>query len=119
MPLIAWRTQSSAEEFLHGRVPDLNVLFRTDDNGTLVGLVAEGIGDAIVPRLVVNPRNPAVVGLPFGTRIPPRVIVLAWHRDRYRSAAAEAFVAEAQRVADEFSPEARPGALARSAPQTA
>ena len=37
LPLIAWRTQSSAEEFLRGRVPDLNVLFRTDDNGTLVG----------------------------------------------------------------------------------
>ena len=118
MPLIAWRTQSSAEEFLRGRVPDLNVLFRTDDNGTLVGLVAEGVGVAIVPRLVVNPRNPAVVGLPFGTRIPPRVIVIAWHRDRYRSAAAAAFVAEAQRVADEFSPEARPGERARSAPRS-
>jgi molybdate transport repressor ModE-like protein len=118
MPLIAWRTQSSAEEFLRGRVPDLNVLFRTDDNGTLVGLVAEGVGAAVVPRLVVNPRNPAVVGLPFGTRIPLRVIVLAWHRDRYRSAAAEAFVGEAQRVAEEFSPEARPGVRARSARQT-
>ena len=119
LPLIAWRTQSSAEEFLRGRVPDLNVLFRTDDNGTLVGLVAEGVGAAVVPRLVVNPRNPAVVGLPFGTRIPPRVIVLAWHRDRYRSAAAEAFVAEAQRVADEFSPEARPGERGRSVPRSA
>src|SRR5947208_681228 len=107
LPLIAWRTQSSAEEFLRGRVPDLNVLFRTDDNGTLVGLVAEGVGAAVVPRRVAYPRNPAAVGLPLGTRIPPRVIVLAWHRDRYRSAAAEAFVAEAQRVADEFSPEAR------------
>ena len=72
-----------------------------------------------MPRLVVNPRNPAVVGLPFGTRIPPRAIVVAWHRDRYRSAAAEAFVAEAQRVAEEFSPEARPGERARSARRSA
>jgi len=117
--LIAWRTQSSAEEYLRGRVPGLDVVFRTDDNGTLVGLVAEGIGAAVVPRLVVNPRNPAVVGLPFGARIPPRVIVLAWHRDRYRSAAAEAFVAEAQRVATAFSPEARPAARGRSARQSA
>ncbi|MFN2627630.1 MAG: LysR family transcriptional regulator [Gaiellaceae bacterium] len=114
IPLIAWRTQSSAEEFLRGRVPGLNVVFRTDDNGTLVGLVAEGIGAAIVPRLVLNPRNPAVVGLAFGARIPPRVIVLAWHRDRHRSAAAQAFVEEAQRVAAEFSPEALPAAPAGS-----
>jgi DNA-binding transcriptional LysR family regulator len=44
-----------------------------------------------VPRLVVNPRNPSLVALPFGTRIPPRDIAIAWHRDRYRSAAAHAF----------------------------
>jgi molybdate transport repressor ModE-like protein len=115
IPLIEWRTESRVEEFLHGRVPGLNVVFRTDDNGTLVGLVAEGVGAAVVPQLVVNPRNPAVVGLPFGTRIPPRVIVLAWHRDRYRSAAAEAFVAEAQRVAEEFSPAALPATSGHSA----
>jgi molybdate transport repressor ModE-like protein len=119
VPLIGWRTQSAAQEFLQGRVPDLNVVFRTDDNGTLVGLVAEGVGAAVVPRLVVNPRNPAVVGLPFGTRIPPRAIVLAWHRDRDRSAAAEAFVEEAQRVAEGFSPEARPAERARSARRSA
>src|SRR5207245_5402288 len=64
-PLIAWRTQSSAEEFLRGRVPDLNVLFRTDDNGTLSGLVAEGVGAAVVQRLVRHPRNRAVPGLPY------------------------------------------------------
>ncbi len=115
MPLISWRTISTAEEYLRGRVPDLNILFRTDDNGTLIGLVAEGVGAAVVAQLVVNPRNPAVVGLPFGSRIPPRVIVLAWHRDRYRSAAAHAFVSEAQGVASSFSPEARPEERGRSA----
>jgi DNA-binding transcriptional LysR family regulator len=73
-------------------VPDLNIVFRTDDNGTLMGLVAEGLGYAVVPRLVVNPRNPSLVALPFGTRIPPRDIAIVWHRDRFRSAAAQAFV---------------------------
>jgi molybdate transport repressor ModE-like protein len=119
IPLIEWRTRSEVEEFLRGRVPGLNVVFRTDDNGTIVGMVAEGIGSAVVPQLVVNPRNPAVVGLPFGSRIPLRVIVLAWHRDRWRTAAAKAFVEEAQRVAEEFSPAARPAARARTARQTA
>jgi molybdate transport repressor ModE-like protein len=91
LPLVGWRSTGEPERFLRGHVPDLNVVFRTDDNGTLVGLVAEGLGAAVVPRLVVNPRNPAVVGLPLGSRIPPRVIAIVWHRDRYRSAASQAF----------------------------
>ena len=37
--------------------------------------------------------------LPFGNRIPARTRVLAWHRDRYRSQAAEAFVELAREVA--------------------
>ena len=73
------------ETYLRGRVPDLNVVFRSDDNGTLIGLVAEGLGYAVVPQLVVNPRNPAYVALPFGNRIPPRHLAIVWHRDRYRS----------------------------------
>jgi molybdate transport repressor ModE-like protein len=90
-PLVGWRTTGEPESYLRGHVADLNVVFRTDDNGTLVGLVAEGLGAAVVPRLVVNPRNPAVVGLPLGNRIPPRVLAIVWHRDRYRSAASMAF----------------------------
>ncbi|HEY5057451.1 MAG TPA: LysR family transcriptional regulator [Gaiellaceae bacterium] len=91
MPLIGWRSTGEPERFLRGHVLDLNVVFRTDDNGTLLGFVAEGLGAAVVPRLVVNPRNTAVVGLPLGNRIPPRVIGIVWHRDRYRSAASQAF----------------------------
>jgi DNA-binding transcriptional LysR family regulator len=92
MPLVTWRHRGEPETSLRGRVPDLNVIFRSDDNGTLVGLVAEGLGVAVVPQLVVNPRNPAYVALPFGNRIPPRRLAIVWHRDRYRSAAADAFV---------------------------
>ena len=86
-------------KILAGRAPELNVVFRTDDNGTLGALVAEDLGVAIEPRLVVDPRDRAVRMLPFGSRIPPRTLVLAWHRDRYRSPAAEAFVALAQELA--------------------
>jgi DNA-binding transcriptional LysR family regulator len=92
MPLVTWRHVGEPETSLRGRVPDLNVVFRSDDNGTLVGLVAEGLGVAVVPQLVVNPRNPAYVALPFGNRIPPRLLAIVWHRDRYKSAAAEAFI---------------------------
>ena len=102
VPLIGWRSTGEPETYLRGRVPDLNVVFRTDDNGTLMGLVAEGLGVAVVPRLVVNPRNPALAVLPFGTRIPPRDIAIVWHRDRYRSAAADAFALLACEMGEEY-----------------
>jgi len=100
LPLIGRRTTDEPERFLAGRVPELNVVFRTDDNGTLGALVAEDLGAAIEPQLVVDPRDRAVQRLPFGSRIPPRTLVLAWHRDRYRSPAAEAFVDLAREVAN-------------------
>jgi DNA-binding transcriptional LysR family regulator len=99
LPLVGRRTTDEPERFL-ARVPELNVVFRTDDNGTLGALVAEDLGAAIEPRLVVDPRDRAVKMLPFGSRIPPRTLVLAWHRDRYRSPAAEAFVELAHELAN-------------------
>ena len=99
LPLLGRRSTDEPERHLAGRVPDLDVVFRTDDNGTLQALVAEGLGVAIEPRLVVDQKDRAVKMLPFGTRIPPRTIVLAWHRDRYRSQAAQAFVELAQELA--------------------
>src|SRR6266567_8453690 len=100
LPLIGRRTTDEPERFLAGRVPELNVVFRTDDNGTLGALVAEDLGAAIEPRLIVDPRNRDVKMLPFGSRIPPRTLVLAWHRDRYRSQAAQAFVELAGELAE-------------------
>src|SRR4029079_19508070 len=99
-PLVRWRHRGEPETSLRGRVPDLNVIFRSDDNGTLVGLVAEGLGVAVVPQLVVNPRNPAYVALPFGNGIPARRLAVVTHRDRYKSAAAEAFIAIAKDVSE-------------------
>jgi DNA-binding transcriptional LysR family regulator len=99
LPLIGRRSTDEPERFLAGRVPDVNVVFRTDDNGTLAAFVAEDLGAAIEPRLVVDPRDRDVKMLPFGSRIPPRTLVLAWHRDRYRSQAAQAFVELAQELA--------------------
>ena len=101
LPLIGRRSTDEPDRFLAGRVPQVNVVFRTDDNGTLAAFVAEGLGAAIEPRLVVDPRDTDVKMLPFGSRIPPRTLVLAWHRDRYRSQAAQAFVELAQELATE------------------
>ncbi len=102
LPLIGWRTTNEPDRFLRGHVSDLNVVFRTDDNGTLMSLVAEGLGAAVVPYLVVNPQNEALVALPLGGRLPPRVLGLVWHRDRYRSAASQAFVELAAELGAEY-----------------
>jgi len=99
LPLIGRRSTDEPDRFLAGRVPEINLIFRTDDNGTLAALVAENLGVSIEPRLVVDPRDRDVKMLPFGSRIPPRTLVLAWHRDRYRSQAAQAFVELAREVA--------------------
>jgi DNA-binding transcriptional LysR family regulator len=104
LPLIGRRSTDEPERFLAGRVPDVNVVFRTDDNGTLAAFVAEDLGAAIEPLLVVDPRDRDVKMLPFGSRIAPRTIVLAWHRDRYRSQAAQAFVELARELGAGSSP---------------
>jgi DNA-binding transcriptional LysR family regulator len=100
LPLIGRRSTDEPERHLAGRVPDVNVVFRTDDNGTLAAFVAEDLGAAIEPRLVVDPRDRDVKMLPFGSRIAARTLVLAWHRDRYRSQAAQAFVELARELAE-------------------
>ncbi len=45
-----------------------------------------------MPALALDPNDPEVVALQPNPPFPPRIIALAWHRDRYRSAAAQAFV---------------------------
>ena len=58
LPLIGRRTTDEPERFLAGRVPELNVIFRTDDNGTLGALVAEDLGVAIEPQPRRRPARP-------------------------------------------------------------
>lgn len=79
----------------HGVEP--RFVFRSDDNGIVQGMVGAGAGCALVPVLALDERDPAihVVRLP---ELAPRLLALAWHRERYRSPAARAFVEHARRV---------------------
>ena len=100
-PLISNRTcrttQRVEDRLRHaGREPQ--IAFRSDDNGTVQGLVAAGVGIAIVPRLTVNEEDRTIRIVELGDRVPPRLIGLAWHRDRRRTRAAEAFVDLARRL---------------------
>ena len=100
VPLIAWRTASLIEDRLRVRGVEPHVAFRSDDNGTIHGLVAAGFGATLLPRLAVVPNHAGVVALELATPITPRVIGVAWHRERYRSAAAHAFVDTARSVCE-------------------
>ena len=80
--------------------------FRSDDNATLQAMVAAGMGIALVPRLTVNEADTRVAVIELGERVPPRLIGLAWHSDRYRSPAALAFVEAALELCAELQPAA-------------
>ncbi len=105
------RTTALAESALRLRGVAAEVTFRSDDNGTVQGLVAAGVGAALVPLLAVETSDERVAVVGLDPPIPPRVIQMVWHRDRYRSPAAEAFVEVAQQVCAELAG----GAAARTA----
>jgi DNA-binding transcriptional LysR family regulator len=101
-PLISYRTCRTTQRVEDrlgqaGREP--NIVFRTDDNGTVQALVAAGVGIAIVPRLTVDADDEAIEVVELGDRVPPRVIGIGWHRDRRHTRAAQAFVELAREAA--------------------
>ncbi len=103
LPMICWTNWETAFDpagVLGQRGIHPDVLFTTDDNLTLQRLVGIGLGHAVMGSLAVErgeSAGPAVV-LPFGDEIAPRMIALAWARDRTRPAAVEAFIAAARAV---------------------
>jgi molybdate transport repressor ModE-like protein len=104
-PLIGYRTcrtTKRVEDRLRQTGRDPNIVFRSDENGTVQGLVAAGVGIALMPRLTVEQTNEAIAVVDLGDRVPPRVVGIAWHRDRRRTRAAEAFVELAQRQTAAF-----------------
>jgi DNA-binding transcriptional LysR family regulator len=95
------RSTSLAEGELVQRGVRLDVTFRSDDNGTVQGLVGAGFGAALVPLLAVDPNDARITVLELEPEIPHRRIALAWHRDRHRSPAARAFAELAAEVCAE------------------
>lgn len=105
-PIISYRycrATTQIERHIGSRGRELDVVFRSDDNGTVQAMVAAGMGAAIMPALAWDPNDREVVALQPAPPFPPRIIALAWHRDRHRSAAARAFVALARTLAADMS----------------
>jgi molybdate transport repressor ModE-like protein len=100
-PLIGFRSDRTVEPVeaaMHGAGVQPRFTFRSDDNTTVQGLVAAGVANAILPRLTVDEADPRVVVRELGGLVPPRVIAIGRHRDRYHSPAARAFVETARAV---------------------
>jgi DNA-binding transcriptional LysR family regulator len=105
LPLIGARVCRSRDQLdahfrARGLAPDY--VFHSDENSTIHGLVAAGAGIALLPRLAVDSRDERVVAIELAAKVPPRVIAIAWHRDRYRPAVAEAFVELARELCAEL-----------------
>ncbi len=73
--------------------------FRSNDNPTVQGLVAAGLGVAVMPRLTVDPADKRIAIVDLAESIPPRIIAVAQHRDRYTSPGLRAFVETARAAA--------------------
>ena len=101
VPLIGPRMCMSGEQLetrLRGYGIEPRVIFRSDDNGTVQGMVGVGVGAALLPRLAIDLTDPSTRALALDDELPPRIICLAWHRDRYRTPAARAFIEAARAV---------------------
>ena len=98
-PLIGYvqcRSMAAIETAIRRAGAELNIVFRSEDNGTVQGLVGAGIGVALVPQLTLQTTDGSLEVIQLGDLLPPRLIGIAWHRDRYRTPAARAFVDLAQ-----------------------
>ena len=72
------------------------VVTRLDDNGAIQGLAAAGIGAALMPRLTIDASDSRVRVFDLDGLVPPRVLGIAWHRERTLSSAALAFIEAAR-----------------------
>ncbi|MBN3499706.1 LysR family transcriptional regulator [Arthrobacter pascens] len=91
-----------------GFEPD--IVFRSDDYQSLLGLVAAGVGVSLVPRLSLTPRRDDIVVRPTTPRTFNRKIMIQTLPEAYRSGPLGDLVKALQRTAAEasaFTPEVR------------
>ena len=81
LPLIGFRAGSPlqlGESRLRMAGYGVDVVCRVDDVGTIQGLVAAGLGVAVLPGLLLVQRHPGVVVRTFAEPCAPRRVGLAW-----------------------------------------
>jgi DNA-binding transcriptional LysR family regulator len=105
LDLITFRScpnERRIEDHIRMQGAEPTVVFRSDDNATLQALAAAGHGAALMPELSIERSDARVAVLSLEQVVPPRVVGLVWHAERYRSSAAQAFIDLARRVSVEL-----------------
>lgn len=97
------RGLARVEAQLRARGVEPEFAFRSDVNATIQALVGAGVGAAVLPALAVD-QTDALVALRDLPAVPPRILAIARHRDRYHSPAARAFVDAAVELCASFAP---------------
>jgi DNA-binding transcriptional LysR family regulator len=118
LPLLGFRScrnEHLVDAHLRAQGLEPNVVFRSDDNGTLQALVAAGMGAALMPGLAVDLDDPETVAIDLGEMVPPRHLGIVWHRDRVLAPAAAAFVETAVRLCGTLEDPAVPAAATAAA----
>ncbi len=105
LDLIGFRQCRSMTQIEAALRRPIEFVFRSDHNGTVQGLVGAGVGAALLPSLAVDPNDETTRQIELGANVPPRLIAVAWHRDRHKSPAARAFTELATEVCAELDSE--------------
>ncbi|MGK2949956.1 MAG: LysR family transcriptional regulator [Acidimicrobiales bacterium] len=102
LPLIGNRNPAcSAAPLLALEEPGANFVFHSDDNSTIQGCVAAGLGVSLSPLLTIDLDDPTTTIVTVDPPIAPRLVGIAWARDRRPSALLDAFVAATEVVCQE------------------
>ena len=107
LPLVTFQSHAgpqSEEDHLRARGISPSIVLRSNDNGTIRGLVAEGVCAGLIPQLAVDPADPEITTVPLEDLIPARVVGLVWHRDRELPESAASFIAAARKVSSSLEP---------------
>jgi DNA-binding transcriptional LysR family regulator len=106
LPLIGVRDEHvgrEVDDYLRRTGTEPNYVFQSNDNPTIQGFVAAGLGYAVLPRLTVDEDDPEVAVLPISSAMIARRIGVCWHVDRQLPPTVHRFVDLAVEVCEELS----------------
>lgn len=87
---------------------EMEIVFRSNDNGAVQAMVRAGMGHAVMARLACDPDDPTVLVRALDPPIPPRVIAVVQRQRIHQAPAAARFIELTRQACAELMPEALP-----------